>query len=157
MHHPTPFLAQPVKADAELPPKIKIVLAYENLSAALWATEAFTVMLRQSPDGPKTQLIPWSFSTLSNPDFSAQATDVAAQADLIVIATSSNFRLLPAFLENWLGKCLSGKRGPQTAVAALFGRANRPERSDSMRLRAVQELAEKAGCRFLAPFVTDGI
>lgn len=130
---------------------MKIVLAYENLSAALWAAETFTGLLRQSPEGAKTQVIPWSFSTLSNPDSSAQATDAAAHADLIVIAASSNFRLLPAFVENWLGKCLSGRRAPHTAVAALFSRANGPEHSDSMRLQAVQRLAEKAGCRFFSP------
>lgn len=131
---------------------MKIVLAYENLSAALWAAEAFAGLLHQSPNSAKTQLIPWSFSTLSNPDSNMQATDAAAHADLIVIAASSNFRLLPAFVENWLCKCLSGRRGPHTAVAALFGRANCLERADSLRLQTVQRLAEKAGCRFFAPF-----
>ena len=134
---------------------MNIILAYENLSAALWAAEAFTGLLRRSFEGQTTELSPWSFATLANPACRAQATDAATRADLIVIAASSGFKLLPAVVETWLGKCLSGPRRANGAVAAFFGHAHRPEAADSLRLQTVQRLAKEAGCQFLIPFTPE--
>jgi len=157
MHPKVPAQEHSNQIEAELPHKLKIILAYENLSAALWAAETFTGLLRKSPEGADTQLLPWSFATLSNPADQAQATAAAAQADLIVIAPSSSFRLLPGFVESWLKKCLSVPRRTNTAVAALLRSAHRPEAPDSQRLRAVKRLAEEAGCRFFAPLAQEAV
>ena len=153
MHAFTPLNARSEIHDGAAPKLLKIILAYENLSAALWAAEAFKRLLHQNPENLETQLSPWSFSTLSDPNYIVQATDAAAEADLIVIAASSSFRLLPTFVEVWLKKGLQVRRSAHTAVAALFGCASRPDRPDSIRLQTVQRLAREAGCEFFTPTI----
>jgi hypothetical protein len=132
---------------------INVTLAYETLSAALWATETLTRLFRKVPNRLEPRLSPWNFSTLEDPALREQALAAATHSDLIVIATSSGSANLPASVENWLGKCLESRHGENTAVAALFGQANQPDRLDSPRILTVQRIAKEAGCEFFAPRV----
>lgn len=155
MHTPIPFPTGFASTDAGSPPEMTVVLAYENLSAALWASETLAGLIRQVPDEPPPRLLPWNFSTLGIPEHCAEATAAALRADLIVIATSSAPRLLPESIESWLGKCLADRPGGKAAVAALFRRADLPDRDDSPRLQTVQRLAREAGCEFFSPSVNE--
>jgi len=157
MSSSSPFPAGPDHAEVETPFEINVILAYESLSAALWAAETLTGLLRRISGGAEPRLSPWSFSTLENPALRPHATAAAVAADLIVITTSSGFSVLPASVESWLGKSLAERRHATTAVAALFGQPNRPDRADSPRLQTVQRLARDAGCEFFAPQVTEAI
>lgn len=132
-----------------------VTLAYENLSAALWASETLTELFGRIADGPEPRFSPWNFSTLENPLLQARATAGALHSDLIVIAISSANRLLPASVEAWLGKCLAKRRGAHTAVAALFGPWNPPDRPDSLTLRSLQHLTREAGCELIVPSVNE--
>lgn len=154
MHTPATLTALDC-ADASTPAEMTVILAYENIAAAMWAAETITALLRRIPDGPEPHLSPWSFSTLEDPEYRAHAMAAAVEADLIVIATSSVLRLLPLSVESWLGKCLTGRHNATTAVAAFFGRADLPDRVDSPRLQTVQRLAKEAGCAFFAPGVNE--
>jgi hypothetical protein len=151
MHTSQPFPAGLDHADIETAAGMNVIVAYENLSSALWAAESLPGLFRQIPGGMKPRLSSWKFSTLQNLEDRALAIAAAVQADLIVITLSSGFRLLPASVESWLGKCLSGRRRANTAVAALFGRANLLDNADSPRLQTVQRLAKEAGCAFFCP------
>lgn len=144
-----------IATDAETPFAMNLVLAYENLSAALWATERLSGVLRSISQGGIPHLSPWSFSTLENPELREQATAAGFQADLLVVATSSVTQRLPAAVENWLGKCLSGRRSPATAVIAFLGCANLLDQADSPRLQTMRQLTEDAGCQFFSPSVTE--
>ena len=136
---------------------LHVLLAYENLAAALRATEMLATLSRKDPDGLAVQLSPWSFAALENSDWRAQAVPYAARAHLIVIAACGAVPRLSAAIEDWLQTCLAQPREDHLAVAALFHRHDRPDGGDSPRLRSVQRLAHEAGCAFFAPGVTGEI
>jgi hypothetical protein len=151
----TQFLASLETPDGQIPGALSFFLAYENLSAALWAMETLTGLRGGISNRSEPRLSSWSFPTLENPKFRARATAVAVEADLIVIAISSGFGLLPAALEGWLRRCLAGQRSGNAAVVALVGRADFPDREDSLRLKTVQGMAREVGRLFFAPWVTE--
>ena len=128
-----------------------VLLAYENLAAALRASELIGSLVRQISADDRALLRPWKFSSLERPDQSARAAASALGADLIVIAGSGTNHELPAFVETWLEKSLGRPRRLPTAVAALFSDPDLPDCPDSPRLQTVQRLADAAGCPFFAP------
>ena len=155
MHMPIPFPAGPDRANAESPAVKNVIIAYENLSAALWAAEILPRLLRQILDGPKLRVTSWSFSNLENQEHREKATAAAGEADLIVIASSHGSRPLPEAVESWLEKCRFERRNANAAVAALSGRAHLPDSADAPRRQTVQRLAKETGCEFFAPCVTE--
>ena len=157
MHTPIPFPARLARTDAESPAVRFVILAYENLSAVLWAAENLPRLLHQIPDGPKLRVTPWSFSNLENRERREKATTAAREADLIVIASSPGSQPLPEAVQSWLGECRFERRNANTAVIALFGRAHFPDSADSCRRQTVQRLAKEAGCEFYAPSVTEAV
>jgi hypothetical protein len=140
---------------AGIPEGVSIFMAYNNLSAALWATETLTGLFRQLPHSPEPHLSPQCFSTLEDPRFRAHATAVAVQANLIVVSISSELNRLPDFVESWLEKCLAAKRDTHATVVALFGRPGFPDPADSPRFRSMRCLAEQTGCTLFAPWLAD--
>jgi hypothetical protein len=150
-----PTSASRSPANAEAPAVFNIVFAYDNLAAALWATEALDSFRAQLPDGAEPRLSPWSLATLENRACRAEATAEAVGADLIVVAISNRFSQLPISVEGWLRTVLAGRRKTSITVAAVFGDADLMDGADSLRLQTMQRLAEEHGCEFLAPGVTD--
>lgn len=134
-------------------PGPNLVIIYENLSAALWATDTVMNLFRKITDCPIPRLSAWSFPSLDNLGSRCRATRDALSADLLVIAASSAHRHLPAFLEEWIGSCLATPGRSQCAIAALLRRASIPDGADSPRLQSLQRLAHTNGCEFFAPFV----
>jgi hypothetical protein len=143
----------PDRVNPAIPAVINIVVAYDNLSAALWAAEALGSVRAQLPAGAESRLSPWSFATMENPAYSAEATAAAVKADLIVLAISTPVSRLPIPAETWLRTCLAGRRKAKTAVAAVFGCPGSMDGADSLRLQTVQRLAADHGCEFFAPGV----
>ncbi len=153
MHSFIQFITGLVSPQETIPGKMSILLAYENLSSALWATETLNGLFRRMPLRQEPRLSPRCFSALADSEHRTRTTALAAQANVIVIAVSSNIAQLPAYLEGWLEECLAAGREANTAVAVLFGNPHHPDPADSPRLRMVQRLAEKAGCAFFAPWL----
>ncbi len=143
------------RVEAEAPCGLHVLLAYENISAALWAAESLTNLFRRLPLGPQMSLSPWSFAMLADLEFRARAAEAAVDSDLLVVATSSDPRLLPAAVESWLTECLCGQTRAISAVAAFLGREGLFDGADSPRLKTVQRLAKRAGCEFFAPHAAD--
>ena len=102
-----------VRCDTQVFAMIDVVFAYENLSAALWATDILDGLIRRGPDGPRRHLSPWSFATLGDGHWCSLATAAAAHAHLIVIATSSEAKPLPPPVATWLERCLASPRTAQ--------------------------------------------
>jgi hypothetical protein len=152
-----PLVPAPASPSPEAPAIINIIFVYDKISAALQATETLDSFRRQIPDGADPRLSPWSFSTLENPTYRAEAMAMAAQADLIVVAISNRIRRLPVSVENWLRASLTGRHSAKTTVAAVFGDADLPDGPDSPRLQTVQRLALEGGCEFIAPGVTETV
>jgi hypothetical protein len=127
------------------PAPVNVVLAYENLSAALWAGEILARLLQQIPGA--RNLSPWSFSCLHDPESHGEATTAVVQADWIVVATSSGNRPLPDAIEGWLKHSLA-KRGGGGAVTGLSKHGNAPASTSSITMQILQRVAEEAGCGF---------
>lgn len=143
-----------IGAPSSAPADLHIFLAYENLAAALRASEALAVLRRREPDGLTVQLSPWSFSALEDPQLCAQAAPYVGRAHLIVIAACGAVPRLSATIEVWLRACLAQSHEDHLAVAALFHCRDGPDDANSPRLRSVQRIAYEAGCAFFAPGVT---
>ena len=147
-----PYPADTGSADTSATVELNVVLAYESLSAALWAGEILAALSRKDSDQPMVRLLPWSFSTLENPALRRLAAADADQADLIVIASRGVASTLSAGFEDWLKTCLTRpRRTARLAVAALFEPDVRLAGADSPRLQAVRRLTQAAGCTFFAP------
>lgn len=151
----TPFLG--VETLVATPTDLHVFLAYENLAAALHASESLTVLSRKDPDGLVMKLSPWSFTTLADPQWHAQAGAYVERSHLLVIAAWSAAPKLSITIEAWLRSCLVQPREQCLAVAALFHTGGGPDDADSPRLRSVQRIAHEAGCAFFAPGVRDDL
>lgn len=137
--------------------ELRVVLAYENLSAALDAAETLTMLSRKERDGLRLRLSPWSYAALGEPRCRAMALRDVGRADLVVVASRSTPHALSAMVESWLKTCLGRRGEPRLAIAALFGCDDHRDGTDSPRLQAVQRLAKEAGCVFFAPGLSSGI
>lgn len=134
---------------------LNVVLAYENLAAALRASDALAVLTRKEPDALAVKLSPWSFASLAEPLLRAQAVSHVECAHLLVIAACSAAPKLSVTIEAWLRSCLAQPREERLGVAALFHHSGGPDDANSPRLRSVQRIAQEAGCAFFAPGVRD--
>lgn len=139
---------------SSMPTDLHVFLAYENLAAALRASEALAMLRRREPDGLAMQLSPWSFSALEDPQLCALAAPHAKRAHLIVVAACGAVPRLSAAIEAWLRTCLAQSHEGHLAVAALFHCRDVPDDANSPRLHLVQRIAYEAGCAFFAPGVT---
>ena len=136
-----------------------VILAYDSISAALWASENLTDLLRKKHGDPAVNLSSWNFGVLSNPAWSDLATADTLNADIIVLSTTSKImQVLPPAVEHWLGKCLSRQHnGTRLSVVAFFRCGDNLDGVDSPRLQKVKQLVQKAGGFFFAPAITEEI
>jgi hypothetical protein len=142
--------ASPGQAHTHSSLEMHVVLAYENLSAALHATEVLTSVSRKDPDGLTMHLLPWSFARLESPEGRALAATDVERANLLVIAESDATPRLSAAIEHWLKTCLTRRREIRLAVAAISRPYDRPNGGDSPWLHGVRRIAQEAGCAFFA-------
>ena len=142
---------------AAAPTHINVFLAYENLTSALHASESLAALSRRDPDGLMVKLSPWSFATLAEPQWRAQAAPCVERAHLLVIAAWGKAPTLSVTIETWLRSCLAQPREQCLAVAALFHHGDGPDAPNSPRLRSVQRIAQEAGYAFFAPGVRDDL
>lgn len=153
MHTPIPFPTG--RTTALVTGAMHVTLAYENLSAALWASETLPGLCRQFAPGSEPCFTTWNFSALGERSREAQVTAATRRADLIVIAFSDSHRPMPASVETWLQKGLAQRRGARPPIAALFGAAEPSGGSESSTLRALQGITKQAGSALLAPSVDE--
>lgn len=135
------------------PTDLNVLLAYENMAAALYASESLATITRQEPAGLVVKLSPWSFAALAEPQWRVEAVVQVRRAHLLVIAAWSAAPDLPVAIEVWLRSCLRQPRAEPQAVAALFRHGAAPDGARSPRLRSVRRIAQEAGCAFFAPGV----
>jgi hypothetical protein len=142
-------------ADVDLG-KLNVLLAYENVSAALWASELITELLQVDPGAPGVSFSPRSFGMLGDPSWIHSTAAKWVDADLVVIACTTDRMVLSRAVEKWL-ETLLGQYATdpiKPAVVAYFRAANVYDNSSSPRLQTVQRIAREAGCKFFAPFVS---
>ena len=142
-------------ADVDLG-KLNVLLAYENVSAALWASELITELLQIDPGAPGVTFSPRSFGMLGDPSWIHSTAAKWVEADLIVIACTSERMVLSRAVEKWLETLLGNYSTDliKPAVVAYFRADEKYDDSSSPRLQAVQRIAAQAGCKFFAPFVS---
>jgi hypothetical protein len=135
--------------------KLNVSLVYENVSAALWAAELLTKLLRVDAGAPAISFSPRSFGMLGDPSWPGMTSVSIFEADLIVIACTSDQMVLSRSVEKWLETVLK-QNGDliRPAVVAYFRSDEGYDKLSSPRLQTVQEIARQAGCKFFAPFVS---
>ncbi len=146
-----PSLEQTPEADnAGVFPFPKVVVVYDDVSAGQHAIRVLANVFPEPED--RLQLLPrfWRFDFLEDTDWFALALADATDADIIVIATSSNHGLNIS-VEDWIRSCLPRKRGSSAAVVALLGPEQGMDGQDSPRLQFLEAAARNAGLDFFAP------
>lgn len=140
----------PEADEAGVPPFPKVVVVYDDIPAGQHAVRALANVFPEPED--RLQLLPrfWRFDFLEDTGWFALALADATDADIIVIATSSNHGLSIS-VEDWIKSCLLRKRGSSAAVVALLGPEQNMDGQDSPRLQFLQGAVQKAGLDFFAP------
>ena len=140
----------PEADEASVFPFPKVVVVYDDVPAGQHAIRVLANVFHKPED--RLQLLPrfWRFDFLEETDWFALALADASDADIIVIATSSNDGLTIS-VEDWITTCLPRKRGSSAAVVALLGPEQDIDGQDSPRLQFLEGAARKAGLDFFAP------
>jgi len=135
--------------------KLNVLLAYENVAAALWAADLLTNLLRADKDISGVTFSPRSFGMLGDPELVSRATAELVEADLIVVSCTSGLMELSRSVEKWLEVLLNQDAGGIKPAVVAFLRCNDEyDKLSSPRIQTLRRIAAKAGCRFFAPFVT---
>ena len=130
--------------------EVRVVLAYESLSAALRAADAIAILHCQAREGVAVRLSPWSFAALENPQWRLLAALEVARAEMIMLASCNATQRLSAGIERWLKASLARRHPTPFAVAALFNHGGSPDHPETPRMQSVRRLAQEAGCEFIA-------
>lgn len=134
--------------DASSP--LRALIVFHDCVAGQRAMRLMEELADKFGDDLELQPYLWSFGLLDDVDWYEAAAREAAQADVLIIATSSPGPLPPA-VSHWVEETISRKRGTATAVVALFGSEGNPDEAGSPRLEAVRKAAQQAGLEFFAP------
>jgi hypothetical protein len=114
-------------AGAAVPSKLKVVIAYADLSSATLAKrilhEALAVLSLQFT--VETSL--WKFELLQAPSLQQLAMEDAAQAQIIIIAAEREYGL-PEGAKKWVETCLTNPEVKDVSVVALL----RDDQGDSL-------------------------
>jgi len=114
-------------AGAAVPSKLKVVIAYADLSSATLAKrilhEALAVLSLQFT--VETSL--WKFELLQAPSLQQLAMEDAAQAQIIIIAAEREYGL-PDGAKKWVETCLTNPEVKDVSVVALL----RDDQGDSL-------------------------
>lgn len=132
------------KINSQTPDKnnFNIVVLYDDLPAGKRAHEACTFLLDpSSDDGINYEM--WNFGVLRIPEVKAQATRNAAEADLVVVATSQAKSFEPHVRE-WFNQWIETK-SPERSGALL---ALCDSDSHISQKTFLQEIAERADFQF---------
>jgi len=141
----------PVDADLQsLPePPIKVVIIYEDFSAAV---RAMRLLARVCQDHghrlpTKTQL--WSFEVMEYPDERWEALQAACVADMLVVAAHARDPLPRRFC-SWLEDWAINRRNPEVALVELLDGSSSND-AESLPAHAVfQSAAHRAGADHFA-------
>ncbi|MBI3418405.1 MAG: hypothetical protein HY043_24205 [Verrucomicrobia bacterium] len=131
-------------------PALRVFIAYNDIAAGKHAMQVVTDLGKSSGDDFEFEPLPWSFEELGDVYWREVAARDAAEADILIIATSG-LRPLPPAVEQWAETVINRKRGTSAAIVALFGPEEDPDGAGSTRLEAIQTAAQQAGLDFFAP------
>jgi hypothetical protein len=95
-------------------------IAYADVPAAGRAMSTINEVLDAVHQKHALKPMLWRFNQLTDPKWLDLAIADAAQASVVVLASTSAKTLTPD-LESWIGSFLAHKRGTRTTLVALFG------------------------------------
>lgn len=137
-------------------PSLRALIAYEDLVAGLRAMSLLSTVCRQPGTALKSQVLPWSFELLAEPDWARAAAREATRADLLII-TSRSPRPLPSAVLQWVQATLVRPPGKLAAVVALFNPEAAGEPGARASFEALKTTALNAGITYLSPAPRWGI
>jgi hypothetical protein len=129
---------------------LAVVIAYDDMAAGRRAVRLCSHLGSEQEEDLAFQTQPWRFDLLAKAEWAVLAATAALKADLLIISSSRQSDL-PQGVRDWLKACLTGKRGTEAAVVALFGIEGHAENAASPGLQFVQSAAKEAGLDFFAP------
>lgn len=89
----------------------------------------------------------WRFDSLLQPEVLAAAAPVAADADLIIVASPSE-QELPLTVMAWLRAAMTGRKGHDRALITLLGRPMNAREARSPVRDCLEDMARQAGLAF---------
>jgi len=144
------FRGSLVEADCdECKQRFNVLIAYDDVAAALRAMRLFSYLEREHGEGLKLEAKCWRFDLLEDDAWLELAVEEGIKADLLILSASSKSEL-PAAVQGWIKACLVLKRGSEAAVVGLFGTEEEMDQAASG-LQFLRRATEKCGLVFFAP------
>jgi len=141
----TPFLER-----AHEPFTLSIVIVYNNMSAALRATQVIEEFGRRYRGNMLPRIRPVSLDHLHDSARFDRALTNAATSDLVIVSISGP-AALPALLKKWIASCTAHKRENDSTVVALLGTLDDRDEVGTTRLHLLKNSANTAGFDFSPP------
>ena len=121
---------------------LRVVIVYNGPAAGKRAMRVLQSLAQQLNDKIEFRPLPWAFEHVLDVYWSKLAAREAANADILIIATSDARSLpFPLVLGRWI----------EAAVAGLFGERTNSGESRTSRLEAIQSAARQGGLDFYVP------
>ena len=126
---------------------LKVVVAYEDWSAAMCAKTLLNKIGRQCGDCGRLVYSMWKFQVLSEPILLNMAATEAKAADIIIIS-ASNGQQLPTAVRRWMNRCFATRKKHHSALVALV-RTNKQNPTLPQAIRpCLEQMAKAAGMDF---------
>jgi hypothetical protein len=142
------FISEPTAgASDQSEPPLRVVTLYQDPLTRYWATELWD-RVGQLVDGGDIRRKSWKIADLSQADVFADAVQVAAEADVLVISVRET-GALPLFLHVWIDAWMPRRAGRVGALVALIGVPAQPDTPSDRAYQYLEAVARQAGLDFL--------
>ena len=145
---PTLTSSCPDTAATDVPPPLRVMIAYDDHVAYRRALRLLANTLAEDSDGAALQPSVWRFDELALGPFGTRARRDASEAEIFVISTSNEDEL-PAETDAWLDECFALRRNRATAVVALPSPAAGSRQTAGAFRARVFGAAKRAGLDFI--------
>lgn len=115
--HTGTVLSHAVRKDVPTKPAFRVVIAYDEFSSGRRAVETCHRLISEYKDDFTVLVKVWSFAVLRNTAASLTAASDAAQAQMVMIATTSGE--LPSAVKKWIEEWLVWSGGRRGMLVAL--------------------------------------
>ena len=134
--------------ETEKEPIYSLVVIYESVESGKRANYFCESLMREMGDSTLFARDLWSFKVLDIPQVRSVAAEVAAVADVVILALDGNAQL-PDGVKAWMEEWVSHVGDENPMLIALFGPSDDGQETEASTRAFFRAVAETAGLTFL--------
>ena len=132
------------------PDPLNVVIAFDDARADYRALQLLARTLGPARHEFDLRPLPWTFEALASPHWRRYASEDAARAVILVVATTRCCEL-PATVRDWIRTSFAWQRTVPSLLLALLGAPGETPEATQPARDFLRQTAEAAGLSFLAP------